>query len=157
MRRLSTYAASLALAGGVLLAPGAAMAQNVSKTAKAGDYDVTLKVLPAESFQGDDAEMVRDGGAEPVAVHGPKDPNHHLVAFIKKDGKPIEGAVVTIDYRPAGSGNWLPLPTVKMHVKGKGAETTHFGNNLHMVPGNYDARVTVNEGPSAIFHFEVGS
>jgi len=155
MRNLMTYAASLTLAGVALLAPHVARAQNVSKTAMAGAYTVTLKVLPAEAFEGKNAEMVRDGGSEPNLLNGSEPPNHHLVAFVKKDGKPVEKGIVNIDYRPAGGGTWLPLPVVRMHVKGKGLDTTHFGNNLSMVPGNYDARVTVNGSPPAIFHFAV--
>lgn len=157
MRKLSTCTASLALAGSVLFAPRAAQAQNVSKTAMAGAYSVTLKVLPAESFEGKDAEMVRDGGAQPNTLNGPEHPDHHLVAFVTKGGAPLETGHVAIDYRPKGGGTWTSLPVVTMHVKGKGAETTHFGNNVHLAPGDYDARVTVNGGSPAIFHFTISS
>ncbi len=153
MQKLLTYTASLALASGALLAPRTARAQNVSETAMAGDYSVTLKVLPAESFEGPKAEMVRDGGSKPNTIYGPDHPDRHLVAFVKKDGAPVEKGVVNIDWRPSGSDTWHPLPVVIMHVKGKGAATTHFGNNVNMAPGKYDARVTVNGGPPAIFHF----
>jgi len=153
MRNLMTYAASLALAGTALLAPRPTQAQAVSKTAMAGSYSVTLKVLPAEAFEGKNAEMVRDGGAKPDLLDSPQPPNHHLVAFVEKDGEPVQKGTVKIDYRAAGSRDWRPLPVARMHVKGKGLETTHFGNNLTMAPGDYDAQVTVNGSPPATFHF----
>lgn len=181
--RLSLVAA-LAVAFVALLAPHSALAQNVSKTAMAGPYSVTLKVLPAEGFMGANAPMVRDGGAKPETVDGPMHPNHHMVVFIKKDDKPVEHARVKIWYRMAmkkdmdsgmmgnstksDMGNmgkmskkmmakeckWMKLPVVRMHVKGKGLETTHFGNNVMLKPGNYDVKVKV-DGKTAMFHFSL--
>jgi uncharacterized protein involved in high-affinity Fe2+ transport len=40
-----------------------------------------------------------------------------------------------------------------MHVAGKGTDTTHYGNNLRMEPGSYEARVTVNGSAHARFRF----
>jgi len=42
-----------------------------------------------------------------------------------------------------------------MHVAGQGMETTHFGNNLWLGKGEYEARVTVNKNPTVTFHFEL--
>lgn len=154
-RIYSWLAAALIFALGGLVAPGAAQAANVSKTAMAGSYTVTLKVLPAESFQGPKAAMARDAGAMPRYLNGPMRPNHHMVVFVKKDGKPVENATVKISYRRAAKmmHMWKKLPVVRMHVAGKGLATTHYGNNLKLAPGNYVARVTVNGKAVATFHF----
>ena len=145
----------MACALSVLLAPVAAQAKNISKTVKAGGYSITLKVLPAESFTGPHSEMTRDGGAEPNDLNGPEHPNHHLVAFVKENGKPVEDATVSISYREVApeKGAWVSLPVVRMHVTGKGLETTHYGNNVKLVPGKYAVRVTVNDSQPAVFHF----
>jgi hypothetical protein len=142
---------------GILLIPLAAHAQKISKTAETGGYSITLKVLPAESFGGSHAEMARDGGAEPNAINGPEHPNHHLVAFVKEDGKPVETAKVSISYRNISSkkGEWVSLPVARMHVAGKGLETTHYGNNVKLAPGKYEARVVVNGSKPAVFHFSL--
>lgn len=151
----SSLSAALLFALGVMLLPAASHAQAFSKTAKASAYSVTLKVLPAESFSGPHAAMVRDAGAAPDLLNGPDRPNRHLVAFVQKDGKPVEQATVDISYRelsPA-KGRWMRLPVVRMHVAGKGLATTHYGNNLHLAAGSYEARVTVNGSHPAVFHF----
>lgn len=150
--RLS-LAMALAFAIAFLL-PRSAHAQNVTQTAMAGSYSVTLKVLPAEAFQGPKAEMARDGGAKPVLLRSSANPNHHMVAFLKKDGKPVEHARVEIHYCSLSSrtGIWTTLPVVRMHVVGKSLATTHFGNNVSLSPATYEVRVTVDgEGP-ATFH-----
>lgn len=147
--------AALILALGVMLLPLAAQAQTISKTAMAGAYSVTLKVLPAESFSGPHAEMVRDAGAKPNLVGGPVRPNHHMVAFVKKSGKPVETANVSIRYRELSpkAGSWMSLPVVRMHVAGKSLATTHYGNNLNLGPGSYEVRVTVDGSGPATLHF----
>jgi hypothetical protein len=139
----------------VLLGPVAAQAKNISKTAQAGTYSITLNVLPAESFTGPHPEMTRDGGAEPNEVGGPEHPNHHLVAFVKQNGKPVENAEVSISYCEVSQQKeaWMSLPVVRMHVTGKGLETTHYGNNVKLDPGRYAVRVTVNASQPAVFHF----
>jgi hypothetical protein len=47
------------------------------------------------------------------------------------------------------------LPVTRMHVKGKDLDTTHFGNNLFLTPGTYEARVIVDGSDPAVFHFTV--
>lgn len=160
MRGKNTFPVSLAaltFALSILLAPVAAQAQKISKTAKTGGYSITLKVLPAESFAGLHAEMARDGGAEPNDINSPEHPNHHLVAFVKQNGKPLETAKVSISYREVSpkEGDWMSLPVVRMHVAGKGPETTHYGNNVKLSPGTYLARVTVNGIGPAVFRFSL--
>ena len=141
----------------ILVLPNAAQSRPISKTARVGIYSVTLKVLPAESFTGPKAAMVRAGGAQPILLHGPIHPNHHLVAFVKKGGKPVEDARVAISYRrlSSKSGSWTTLPVVRMHMAGKGLTTTHYGNNLKLSPGSYQARVFVNGRGPATFRFAV--
>ncbi len=142
---------------GILCPPPSAQAQEISKQAMAGKFSVTLKVLPAEAFSGPQAEMVRDAGAQPDELNGPGQPNHHLVAFIKEGDKPVEKAEVTISYRESSSktAKWMTLPVARMHVAGKGAETTHFGNNVKLEPGNYEVRVTVDHSSPATFDFSL--
>jgi hypothetical protein len=154
MRKISTLALGVALALGCSTAMAAGKEKAVTETATTGPYQLTLKVLPAESFTGADAEMVRDGGATPVELGGPSTPNHHLVVFVKKDSKPVADATVTVRYRLVGeSASWVDLPVVRMHVAGKGRETTHYGNNVHLDNGAYEAEVTVNGSQPATFRF----
>ena len=151
--------AVLACVVGILLVSPVAQAQKISKTVKTGAYSITLKVLPAESFAGSHAEMVRDGGAEPNDISGTEHPNHHLVAFVKMKGKPVENGVVSISYREVSpnKGEWKSLPVVRMHVAGKGLETTHYGNNVKLTPGKYEARIKVDDSGPADFHFSLKS
>jgi hypothetical protein len=148
---------ALGLALGILFAPAVAQTQEVSETATTGAYSVTLKVMPAESFTGLKAEMVRDAGAQPNQLNGRTEPNHHLVAFVKESGKPVEKAAVSISYRELSpkKGKWMSPPIVRMHVAGKCLQTTHYGNNVKLDPGNYEARVTVNGSEPATFHFSL--
>jgi hypothetical protein len=153
----SLLSGALSCALSVLVAPVPAQAQNISKTAKAGAHSITLKVLPAESFTGPHSEMTRDSGAEPNEISGPEHPNHHLVAFVEENGKPVENATVSISYREVSpeKGAWTSLPIVRMHVTGKGLETTHFGNNVKLDPGQYAVRVTVNASKPAVFRISL--
>lgn len=134
-----------------------APAQTISQTAKAGDSTVTLKVLPAESFSGPMVMMVRDSGAEPVALGSPANPNHHMVVFVKKNGEPVEDAEVTIRYRQVAPrmGAWTELPVVRMHMAGKDLKSTHYGNNVKLDAGSYQVRVTVDGSGPAIFRFRL--
>lgn len=148
---------ALALTSAALLLPSAARAQKISQTAAAGPYSVTLKVLPAESFSGDGAEMVRDGGAQPNLLSSPIRPNHHMVVFLTEKGAPLDDAQVTILYRriTATMGAWTSLPVVRMHMAGMSMASAHFGNNLHLAPGNYEVHVTVNGNGPVTFHFSL--
>lgn len=147
----------LSLVLGVSSAFPVAQAQEINETAMTGVYSVTLKVMPAESFSGPNAEMIRDAGARPNQLDGPTQPNRHLVAFVKESGKPVKKAMVSISYRELSPkrGDWMSLPVVRMHVAGKGLETTHYGNNVKLEPGKYEARVTVNGSEPATFHFSL--
>ncbi len=155
MRTSLLAVVAFVLALGILCPPRSAQAQEISKTAMAGNYSVTLKVLPAEAFSGPKAEMVRDGGAAADELGGPGQPNHHLVVFLKENDKPVEKAEVSIKYRESSSktAKWMNLPVARMHVAGKGPETTHFGNNVKLAPGKYEVHVTVNGSEPANFDF----
>ncbi|MGC9159480.1 MAG: hypothetical protein ACP5FH_10860 [Terracidiphilus sp.] len=67
----------------------------------------------------------------------------------------MENADVTIRYRQISprKSAWTTFPVVRMHVAGKGLETTHYGNNLHLNPGGYVVRVTVDGGSPVVFRF----
>lgn len=119
----------------------------IVKNARAGQYLLTLKVAVAESFNGHHPEMIHDSGAPPVQVDGAEHPNHHLVIFVDKGGKPVLDAQVHIRYRVSGDGHaaWTDLPMARMHHSGTGLETTHYGNNVFLAPGHYDVEVKVND------------
>jgi len=158
MRKSLLFAATIAFALGAFLASCAAQAKPVSETATAGPYQVTLKVLPAESFAGAHKEMTWDGGAKPALLGSKPQPNHHLVVFVQKGGKPVENATVHIRYRMSGNASapWQTLPVARMYVKGKGRATMHYGNNLHLAAGDYEAKVQVGNTPAHVFRFTVG-
>ena len=155
----SLLSAALPFALAASLAQGAAPTHPISRTAKDGPYALTLKVLPAEAFTGTHAAMVADSGAAPVVLSGPEHPNRHLVVFVRRNGKPVEHAAVTIQYRPASAtnGSWTDLPVARMHVTGKSLATTHYGNNVALTAGAYSARVTVNGVGPVTFRFTLSS
>ncbi|MGD8328321.1 MAG: hypothetical protein PVJ49_02720 [Acidobacteriota bacterium] len=144
------------LALGVTVASANPQNDMVSKTKMDGPFNVTLKVLPAEAFNGMNAEMTWDGGASSVNLSADPQPNHHMVVFVERDGEPVEHATVEMRYRPMQSGDmtWQSLPVARMHASGKGMETTHFGNNLELDPGRYDVEVTI-DGSTTTFEVTV--
>jgi hypothetical protein len=143
------------LATATVLLTSSSRAQNVNEVVRSGPYTFNLKVLPPETFHGAHAEMMHDSGAPAMAMNGAEHPNHHLVVFIKKAGKPVEDAQVAMAYRESGQKHWQELPVARMHVAGKGPETTHYGNNVYLAPGKYEVRVTVARVTSATFHITV--
>jgi hypothetical protein len=157
MQRKILFMTPLIFALGALLVTGTAQAQNISQSAMAGSYAVTLKVLPAESFTGPGAEMAWDGGARANTLNGRVKPNHHLVVFVKKNDKPVEQGEVLIRYRmlTPQKGQWALLPVARMHEAGKGLETTHYGNNVRLAAGHYEVQVRVNKSAPAVFRFSL--
>ncbi len=101
--------------------------------------------------------MTRDGGAKPELLNSKIKPNHHLVVFIKRDGKPVEDAKVEIWYKKASSKKsmWKKLPVTRMHITDKSLATTHYGNNVRLSPGKYEAQVTVDKNSPVLFHFNL--
>lgn len=137
----------------------AASGQN-SMTRQSGPYTLNLNLLPAEPFvapskANDPAHagaMVTGSGAPPVRRNGPAHPNYHLVVFISKKGQPVEQAKVSMRYRRQNGKHWHTLPVTQMWVAGKGRGTMHFGNNVHLAPGQYQVQVSVNDRPQVTFH-----
>lgn len=159
MRKLLLSAASIAFTMGALLVSCAAQASahggTISAHATSGAYTLTLKVLPAESFAGPHSAMAWDGGAKPDLLSAKPAPNHHLVVFVKKNGKPVEKGNVSIRYRmlKPSTGPWHHLPVARMHVAGKSPATTHYGNNVMLTPGSYAVWVKVGDAPAHVFRF----
>jgi uncharacterized protein involved in high-affinity Fe2+ transport len=69
----------------------------------------------------------------------------------------VEDAEVAISYRRLSSkmGEWTRLPVVRMHLAGKSLDSTHYGNNVKLDPGSYEARVIVNGKGPAVFLFSL--
>jgi hypothetical protein len=155
--RLASVAVMLLLGSGTAIAE--ASPQTVSETAQAGDYSLTLKVLPAEAFTGEKAEMAWDGGAAALPLTAAAAPDHHMVVFVKRAGKPVENASVEIRYRRLGAGEstWIELPVARMHVAGKPLTTTHYGNNVRLAVGRYAVEVRVGDSPPATFDFTLAA
>lgn len=145
--------------------------QNIVKTETTDGLKIELHVLPAEPFYTSDQVkanpelegMLVRGGAEPLQPDAKAHPNHHLIVhvFDAKTGKPLTDADVSMKYqltdkqgRPQGTATEVPV--VIMQVIGKGAETTHYGNNVVMPDGSYVVTVVAN-GKKAVFHVDVES
>jgi hypothetical protein len=155
MRTLQVLSLAAVLTSGAAVVFAAEGAGAVSQIGITGPYSVTLKVLPAEPFNGPKAAMVWDGGAAPAEPSSASKPNRHMVAFIENDGKPVEDARVVIRYRSLDSPDspWITLPVARMHVAGKSRLTEHFGNNVRLAPGSYEAEVSVEESRPAVIRF----
>ena len=145
-----------AFAGGLIVA--AMVPKRIQMTQPAGPYRIELNLLLAEPFVSAAAAasgavtegMVALGGAAPVP---PSAANHHLVAhvFDRLSGHALTHADVRIRYRHGGSSLAFAVPIVRMEAVGKGPQSTHYGNNVRLRPGDYYITVTAN-GHSATFH-----
>lgn len=154
-------AAALAMAVSGTAHAGAAFSQTMTS----GDYSINLKLLPAEPFVSpseahDPAHagaMVNGGGAPPIRKQGVEHPNHHLVVFVRKDGKPVEHGDVKISYHRTdhSGGPMVQEPVTRMWVAGAGPKTTHYGNNVYLTPGTYQVKVVVNGSAQASFQVPV--
>lgn len=147
------------------LLAGSTAAKDISKTATLDSIRIELHVLPAEPFFTKDqvaAGHVTQGmlvvsGAEPVGVDAASHPNHHLVVhvFNAKTGKAVTHADVAITYKMLDkkgkpSADSAAVPIVTMQAIGKGAQSTHYGNNVTLAPGTYSIHVVV-DGAQASF------
>jgi hypothetical protein len=134
-------------------------AGDVTQTKTVGVYRVELDILPVESFfsKQDVADkhvkegMEIEGGAAAVAPNADSHPNHHLVVhvFDTKSHRVITDATVMMSFVPldgkgSPSGAPVVVPVVIMQMIGKGAPSTHYGNNVTMPAGRYSVTVTVN-------------
>lgn len=161
--RFSVRGAVLALSAGLLLSPTAAQAQMIRETADVGDYSITLKVmLPSSNlFDGPNALAVCDGVAQPNSVSGCI--YCQVLALIEKNGKTVDHARVNISYRRLSprAGPWTELLVKRMwiaphaQIPAETALTTHFGNQVELLAGRYEARVTVDGHGPAAFRFSL--
>jgi hypothetical protein len=139
---------SLACVALVLWAGTLPVSANVpTAMGEAGDYEVRIEVKPPGPYTGPKAELLRDGGDQPLERIGSLSPNHRLVVTVLENNRPVEQATVVILYRnfqPPHVGPWLRLPVVRTHVAGKGPESTQFGNNVRIGPGLCQVSVSVN-------------
>jgi len=124
-----------------------------------GDLRIELHVLAAEPFF-TEKEVSTDkitegmliiGGAKPLAPDAKVHPNHHLVIhlFHAKTGKAITDAKVEMNFQSLDDkgnplGGSTEVPIVIMQAIGKGAQSTHYGNNMVMPAGLYAVSVVVN-------------
>jgi hypothetical protein len=154
--KVALFAAFLCSCGNA----GSAQAEGMMQRRTVAAYRVELHVLPAEPFFGkkEVAEKhVKEGmevedGATPVALDADSHPNHHLVVHIfrRRTGAIVTDARVTMSFvpidgkgRPAGAPT--DVPVVVMQAIGVGPTSTHYGNNVTMLPGRYDVTVNVND------------
>jgi|GEM_PF-1009506 hypothetical protein len=165
----SRFSAAGTICAAVCLLWAAAWGKNVMKVKTVDGIRIELHVLPAEPFFTADeaaakhatAGMLIMGGAAPVAPDAESKPNHHLVVhvFDAKTGKAVTDATVSMSFRPIDasgkpSGDSVEVPVVVMQAIGKGAQSTHYGNNVTMSSGKYSVAVTVN-GKKAAFKIDV--
>jgi hypothetical protein len=158
----------IAIAASLMLVAGVSAA-DVMKTRTVDSLRIELHVLPAEPFFTADevaAKHVTQGmltmsGAAAVAPDAESHPNHHLVVHVynAKTGKAVTDAAVEmgfqlLDNKGKTSGAAVNVPVVVMQAVGKGAQSTHYGNNVTMVKGSYAVNVAVN-GNKAAFKVEV--
>jgi hypothetical protein len=145
------------------------LAKNIDQTKTAGPYRIELEVLPPETFYSakqvaageSKMGMLILGGAEPVQPDAPSHPDHHLVVhvFQKTTNKALTNANVHLTVQPLDSkgqptGKALKVPVVRMQMTGMGgmggmgaAETTHYGNNVSLPPGDYRVEAIANGHP----------
>jgi hypothetical protein len=138
----------------------------------AGPYRIELELLAPEPFYSakqvaageTKSGMLILGGAEPVQPDASSHPNHHLVVhvFQKGTGKAITKAKVALtvqalDSKGQPTGKVMEVPVVRMQMISTGgmggmagmgamgsAETTHYGNNVTLLPGDYRVEAVAN-------------
>ena len=159
---MRSYYSSLVLASALAVGLGASAplhAANIEKTKTDGPYRVELQVLPPEPFYTRAQVTARDlksgmlvmGGAAPEQPGAAVDPNHHLIVhvFNRKTGQALTDARVTLKYQWVDTmgdalGTVKNVPVVVMQAIGHGAQSTHYGNNVSLLPGTYRVMVDVN-------------
>ncbi len=159
MRRYSALILASALAVGLGAMAPVTASKNIEKSKVVGPYRIELQVLPPEPFftaaqareNHVDSGMLIKGGATPDRVNSLPNPNHHVIVhvFNEKTGRALTDAQVKISYQPVDSmgdplGMVNKLPVVVMQAIGKGPMSTHYGNNVYLVPTTYRIVVHVN-------------
>jgi len=141
-----------------------ALAKNIVQSETAGPYRIELELLPPEPFysakqvaagEGKSGMLIL-GGAEPVQPDAASHPDHHLVVhvFQKTNDKAITNAKVrltvqALDSKGHPTGKVRKVPVVRMQIIGKGAATTHYGNNVSLSPGDYRVEAIANGHPAS--------
>jgi hypothetical protein len=145
------------------------LAKNIDQSKTAGPYRIELEVLPPEPFYSakqvaageTKMGMLILGGAEPVQPDASSHPDHHLVVhvFQTTSNKALTNAKVRLTVQPLDSkgqptGRALKVPVVRMQMIGMAgmggmgaAETTHYGNNVSLPPGDYRVEAIANGYP----------
>lgn len=156
MSRLPVIALSVAFL--VLLVSGV-RAQHAKVDTTLGNLRIELHALPPEPFFTKDQVsagkatngMLIMGGAKPVAPEAEIHPNRHLVihVFDAKTDKVITDAKVkmsfqSLDEKGIQLGTPVDVPIVVMQAIGKGAESTHYGNNVVLPDGPLTISLVVN-------------
>jgi hypothetical protein len=146
------------------------LAKNIDQSKTAGPYRIELEVLPPEPFYSakqvaaheSKTGMLILGGAKPVQPDAASHPDHHLVVhvFQKTTNKALTDAKVHLTVQPLDSkgqptGKAMKVPVVRMQMTGMSgmggmgaAETTHYGNNVSLPPGNYRVEAIANGYPA---------
>lgn len=154
MQKPALFLTALALALAAL--PAVALhSRGVGETAMAGTYTVTLSLPGIKSLDHPEAET--KPGASPETMRRAERPNHDLVALVTKNGKPAETATVAIRYRELApkQGFWQSVPVVRLREACHGLNEACFGNEVMLAAGHYEAEVSVNGSPPAIFYVAV--
>jgi hypothetical protein len=146
-------------------------AGNVMKDTTISGLRIELHVMQAEPFFTKDevaAKKVNAGmlivkGAKPLAPDAEVRPDHHLVVhvFDAKTGKALTNANVKMGFQPVSekgdsATRLVEVPVVVMQAIGKGAKSTHYGNNVVMPDGQYVVSVEVN-GVKAGFSIDLSN
>jgi hypothetical protein len=146
MNRFAMMACTSYLIG---LAFSSAHAGAVMRDTTLHGVHIELHVMAAEPFYSKKevasntiAEgMMVMGGARPVGLTAASHPDHHLVVhvFDAKTGTAITDAKVKIKFHSLSdaSNTFTNVPIVVMQAIGKGAPSTHYGNNVTMPNGSY--------------------
>jgi hypothetical protein len=147
------------------------LAKNIDQSKTAGPYRIQLEVLPPEPFYSakqvaageSKMGMLILGGAEPVQPNAPSHPDHHLVVhvFQKTTNKALTNANVHLTIQPLDNkgqptGQAMKVPVVRMQMTGMSgmggmgaAQTTHYGNNVSLPPGDYRVEAIANGYPAS--------
>ncbi len=147
-------------------------AAKIVRSAVTGPYKLVLNVLPPEPFytraevdkQHIKHGMLIEGGARAVPKDAPEHPNYHLVVhvFDRNSGKAVTGANVAMEVEPLDNkdlvipGHGFRVPVVEMRMIGKGAQSTHYGNNVNLRPGETYRVVVKANGHNATFKIKPG-
>jgi hypothetical protein len=140
------------------------LAKDLVQSETAGPYRIELELLPPEPFYSAKQVAAGEGksgmlivsGAEPVQPDASSHPDHHLVVhvFQKTTDQAVTNAKVrltvqALDAKGQPTGKVRKVPVVRMQMIGKGAATTHYGNNVSLPSGDYRVEAIANGHPAS--------